>query len=115
MKKLLLLLPFLLFVIAAQDAPPVAITSPASGEILRGQVNVIGSTDVPNFVSAQLDFSYASDSAGTWFPLQLLCQPPNLSKAQPCPTEPGTIRLSEPLADNSLIPYPCTTKSKFIF
>ena len=74
MKKLLLLLPFLLFVIAAQDAPPVAITSPASGEILRGQVNIIGSTDVPNFVSAQLDFSYASDSAGTWFPLQTLSQ-----------------------------------------
>lgn len=74
MKKLLLLLPFLLFVIAAQDSPPVAITSPAPGEILRGQVNIIGSTDVPNFISAQLDFSYASDSAGTWFPLQTLSQ-----------------------------------------
>lgn len=74
MKKLLLLLPFLLFVIAAQDSPPVAITSPAPGEVLRGQVNIIGSTDVPNFISAQLDFSYASDSAGTWFPLQTLSQ-----------------------------------------
>ena len=74
MKKLLLLLPFLLFVIAAQDSPPVSITSPAPGEVLRGQVNIIGSTDVPNFVSAQLDFSYAPDSAGTWFPLQTLSQ-----------------------------------------
>ncbi len=74
MKKLLLLLPFLFFVIAAQDSPPVAITSPAPGEVLRGQVNIIGSTDVPNFISAQLDFSYASDSVGTWFPLQTLSQ-----------------------------------------
>jgi hypothetical protein len=74
MKKLLLFLPFLLLVSAAQDSPPVAITSPASGDILRGPVNIIGSTDAPNFVSAQLDFSYASDSTGTWFPLQTLSQ-----------------------------------------
>ena len=75
MKKLLLFLPFLLLLLAAQDAPPVAITSPAPGEALRGQVNIIGSTDAPNFVSAQLDFAYASDPTGTWFPLQALSQP----------------------------------------
>jgi hypothetical protein len=75
MKKLLLLLPLLFLLLAAQDSPPVAITSPASGEALRGQVNIIGSIDAPNFVSAQLDFSYASDPAGTWFPLQTLSQP----------------------------------------
>ena len=74
MKKLLFL-PFLFFILAVQDAPPVAITSPAPGEILRGQVNIIGSTNVPDFVSAQLDFSYAAeDSADTWFPLQTLSQ-----------------------------------------
>jgi hypothetical protein len=81
MKKLLVLLPFLFLLIAAQDPQPVAITSPASGEVLRGQVNIIGSIDAPNFVSAQLDFAYASDitlargQAGTWFPLQALSQP----------------------------------------
>jgi hypothetical protein len=74
MKKLLFLLPFLLLSIAAQD-PTVAITSPAPKEAVRGPVNIIGSTDVPNFVSAQLDFAYASDPAGTWFPLQTLSQP----------------------------------------
>jgi hypothetical protein len=74
MKKLLCLLPFLLLTIAAQDAT-VAITSPAPNEALRGAVNIIGSTDAPNFVSAQLDFAYASDQAGTWFPLQTLSQP----------------------------------------
>jgi hypothetical protein len=76
----LLFLPFFFFILAAQDSPPVAITSPAPAEILRGQVNIIGSTNVPDFVSAQLDFSYASDItpteglAGTWFPLQTLSQ-----------------------------------------
>ena len=80
MKKLLCLLPFLLLMIAAQHAT-VAVTSPAPNEALRGEVNIIGSTDAPNFVSAQLDFAYASDitpvggQAGTWFPLETLSQP----------------------------------------
>jgi hypothetical protein len=74
MKRTLSVLPLLLFVIAAQDSGA-AITSPKPEESLRGQVNIIGSTNVPNFVSAQLDFAYASDSAGTWFPLQALSQP----------------------------------------
>lgn len=74
MKKILLFLPFLLFILAAQDSQPVAITSPAPGDVVRGQVNIIGSTNAPDFVSAQLDFSYASDSAGTWFPIQTLSQ-----------------------------------------
>lgn len=75
MKKLLTFLPFLLFLIAAQDAPPVAITSPAPNEALRGQFNIIGSTNAQNFVSAQLDFSYVSSPVETWFPLQALSQP----------------------------------------
>ncbi len=74
MKKLLFL-PFLLLLLALQDAAPAAITSPAPGEILRGQVNIIGSTNVPDFVSAQLDFSYASNPTGTWFGLQAFSQP----------------------------------------
>jgi hypothetical protein len=73
--KIRLFLPLILFLIAAQDSPPIAITSPASGEILRGEVTIIGSTDVPNFASAQLDFKYASDSGNTWFPLAALSQP----------------------------------------
>ena len=74
MKRVLVLLPFLLLMVAAQE-PVVAITSPAPGEAVRGQVNIIGSTNVTNFVSAQLDFAYASDETGTWFPLQALSQP----------------------------------------
>src|SRR6266498_221389 len=74
MKKILVLLPFLFFLLAAQNSTAVAITSPAPNDILRGQVNIIGSTNDPSFVSAQLDFAYASDSTGTWFPLQALSQ-----------------------------------------
>lgn len=74
MKKILAFLPILSFLLAAQDAAPIAITSPAPGEAVRGQLNIIGSTNAPDFVSAQLDFSYASAEAGTWFPLQALSQ-----------------------------------------
>lgn len=75
MKTILIFLPFLIFLLAAQDPPPVAVSSPVAGEALRGQVNIIGSTNIPDFISAQLDFAYASDPTGTWFPLQTLPQP----------------------------------------
>jgi hypothetical protein len=75
MKPYLVLLPFLLFVLAAQDAPTVGISSPKPGDILRGQVNIIGTTSEPTFLSAQLDFSYASATTETWFPIQTLSQP----------------------------------------
>lgn len=73
--KTRLLLPFVLLLLAAQDSPPVAITSPAAGEVLHGEITVIGSTDIPNFFSAQLDFKYASDDGDGWFPLAALSQP----------------------------------------
>lgn len=79
--KLRLLLPFVLLLIAAQDTPPVAITSPLSGDVLRGAVTITGRADDPNFQSAQLDFGYASNItpggglADTWFTLQTFSQP----------------------------------------
>jgi hypothetical protein len=73
--KLHVLLPVVLFFVAAQDSPPVAITSPAPGDILRGRVDITGTMDVPNFLSAQLDFSYASNPADNWFALQTFSQP----------------------------------------
>src|SRR5512138_984404 len=75
MKLFFSLIPMLFLVVFAQDASSVAITSPAPGDVLRGQVNIIGSTNTPDFVSAQLDFAYASDATGTWFPIQTLSQP----------------------------------------
>jgi len=73
--KLRLFLPFVLFLIAAQDAPPIAITFPLSGDVLRGEVTITGTTDIPNFLSAQLDFAYASNPTDTWFALQTSSQP----------------------------------------
>lgn len=73
--KLRFLVPLILLMIAAQDSPPITITSPIAGEVLRGQVTITGTTDIPNFLSAQLDFTYASTSAGNWFTLQTLSQP----------------------------------------
>lgn len=69
------LLPLVLLMIAAQASPPVVLTSPRAGEVLFGQVIITGTTDIPGFLSAQLDFKYASDEAETWFPLQTLSQP----------------------------------------
>lgn len=73
--KIRFFLPFVLFLLAAQDSPPIAITSPAADEVLRGEVTIIGSTADINFASAQLDFKYASDSGDGWFPLAALSQP----------------------------------------
>ncbi len=73
--KIRFFLPFLLFLLAAQDSPPIAIVSPAVGEVLRGEVTITGSTADINFASAQLDFKYASDSGDSWFPLANLSQP----------------------------------------
>ncbi len=58
----------------AQGTSPV-ITAPIAGQTLHGQVSITGSTDVPNFASAELDFAYASDSTGTWFLIQTFSQP----------------------------------------
>ena len=73
--KLRYFLFLVLFLVAAQDALPLAITSPAPDEFLRGQVTVTGRMDLPVFASAQLDFAYASDPTGTWFNIQNFSQP----------------------------------------
>lgn len=70
------ILPLLvLLLLAAQDSPPLAITSPAPGEAVRGEVTVTGTTGISGFTSSQLDFSYASNPTGTWFALQTSTQP----------------------------------------
>jgi len=48
---------FTFFIILAQETS-VNISSPQTGETVRGQVEIIGDMDVPNFLSAELDFSY---------------------------------------------------------
>ncbi|HLO31268.1 MAG TPA: hypothetical protein VK249_19115 [Anaerolineales bacterium] len=65
-----------LLLIAAQDSPPIAITSPVADEVLRSQVSITGRMDVPNFASAQLDFAYVANPTDTWFNIQTFSQPP---------------------------------------
>ncbi|MDP1779261.1 MAG: hypothetical protein Q8K73_03210 [Anaerolineales bacterium] len=71
---------FTFFIILAQETS-VNISSPQTGETVRGQVEIIGDMDVPNFLSAELDFSYAfpngngSNPAETWFSIQTFPQP----------------------------------------
>jgi hypothetical protein len=73
--KIRFFLPFFLFLIAAQDTPPLAITSPVPDELLRGQATVTGSINFPSFLSAQLEFAYASNPTNTWFPIQTFSAP----------------------------------------
>jgi hypothetical protein len=63
------------FLIAAQDSQPVAITSPGPEEVLRGEVSISGRVDVPSFVSARLEFGYVSNPTDTWFIIQSFSQP----------------------------------------
>lgn len=73
--ELRLFLLSVIFLIAAQDSPPLAITSPTPDEILRGQVTITGKLDISNFGSAQLDFAYAANPTNTWFIIQTFSQP----------------------------------------
>ena len=73
--QLRLFLPLVFLMIAAQDTPPLTLTSPLTGDVLRGEVTITGTTDIENFLSAQLDFTYASNAAGNWFTLQTFSQP----------------------------------------
>jgi len=73
--KIRFLLLLMLLLIAAQDSPPPAITNPKPEAILRGEVTIAGSTAIPNFIFAQLDFAYASNSSDTWFNIQMFSQP----------------------------------------
>ena len=73
--KLRLLLPSVLLLITAQGTPPLAITAPLAGDVLRGEFTITGTTDIENFLSAQLDFAYASNPSGNWFTHQTVSQP----------------------------------------
>ena len=62
----------LVFLLQSAD---ILIISPQPGDVLRGQVEIVGSMDIPNFSSAELAFSYASNPADNWFTIQTFPQP----------------------------------------
>lgn len=59
----------------AQGTSLPAITSPTAGQVLQGQVLITGTSDVPNFASAELAFAYASNPTNTWFLISTSFQP----------------------------------------
>jgi len=67
-----LLIPLILFLAQTAD---ISITSPQPGDTLRGQVDIVGNMDIPNFASAELAFSYASNPTDSWFTIQTFSQP----------------------------------------
>jgi hypothetical protein len=60
---------------AAQGSTSPTIASPGPGQVLQGQVAVTGTTEVPNFASAELDFEYATDPTNTRFVIQTMTDP----------------------------------------
>ncbi len=53
----------------------VAITAPQPSETLRGQVEIQGQMDTPNFAFAELAFTFASPPGDVWFTIQTFSQP----------------------------------------
>jgi hypothetical protein len=51
----------------AQTEAGLRIAAPASGDVLRGLVNVNGTSAVDGFFASELAFAYASDPTDTWF------------------------------------------------
>lgn len=61
--------------VAAQNTTLPSISAPTEGQYLQGQVTVKGTTQIPDFSSAEVAFAYASDPTGTWFTIQTASLP----------------------------------------
>jgi hypothetical protein len=59
----------------AQAADVPSILSPADGQYVSGIVQIVGTTQVPNFASSELDFAFPADPTQTWFVLQTASLP----------------------------------------
>ena len=74
----MLKIPFLFSLLMMVQTANISIASPQPGDILRGQVEIIGNMNIPDFSFAELAFSYAisaSNSADSWFTIQTFPQP----------------------------------------
>ena len=60
---------------SAQTAGVAAIDQPNEGEVLRGTIEITGTTAVPNFAAADLSFAYEGDRTNTWFALEEIDRP----------------------------------------
>lgn len=71
----MLKLPLIFSLIWLMQSADISITSPQTGDTLRGQVEITGNMNVDGFASAELAFSFASNPAGSWFTIQTFPQP----------------------------------------
>jgi hypothetical protein len=60
---------------AAQGIASPVIAFPSTDQVLQGQVAITGTTDIPNFASAELDFSYLADETNARFLIQMMTTP----------------------------------------
>jgi hypothetical protein len=60
----------------AQVGP--VVISPRQGQVLQGVVTIRGSSDLSGFVSAEVAFTYSTDTTGTWFLISKSSQPVRL-------------------------------------
>ncbi len=62
--------------VQAQTAEPgIEVTAPLPGSALQGNVVISGSTDLPGFQAAEVDFSYEQTGLENWFLIQQSQQP----------------------------------------
>ncbi len=59
----------------AQVENGAVITSPTSGEAVQGLVPILGSTDLPGFVTSEVAFGYAGETTSTWFLISTIDHP----------------------------------------
>ena len=79
MRRLLAGLLFLMLSVpihaAAQAGTGIRIGAPASGDVLRGVVDITGTSAVDGFFGSELSFAYATDTTNTWFLIYSTDQP----------------------------------------
>jgi hypothetical protein len=66
---ILLLTALLVRPVRAQVGLKPVILEPHAGQVIQGTVTVSGTSSIPGFASSEIDFSYAGDPSGTWFPI----------------------------------------------
>ena len=91
---------------SATATPFVTIQSPTAGQALQGNTPILGDLTAVDFSSAELLFSYADNSTGTWFLIQIISQMPEggtLAQWDTTTISDGvyTLRLVVKLADGS--------------
>ena len=61
--------------VGAQTDAGLRISAPASGDVLRGLVDITGTSAVDGFFASELAFAYAADPTNTWFIISTSDQP----------------------------------------